>query len=827
MRLNNRISGWVVSVLAVIVIAFALGCTGGGGGISRIPTPDDGEMYYEPVDFDEPGKIITDPDGNEIVSDRIWVLFKDGVEQNIKDSIIVGVGGRIVGAIPAIPEFNFCYIEVQTSTYEELEEIINQLKNNPDVETAEILPIMEIDLTCVTDVCNNYSIDDEEVWGFYRINMDATWRLLENEGIYTVNSPQKIKVAVIDTGVDTIHPDLKDNLVSESEWVDFVRTYIYVNEPEHSHGTHVAGIIAGVVNGEKLNGVAYRAQILPIKVGGKWGTRRVSPDAVVMGIAWAILKEAHVINLSLSVNREVLKQLQTVIYGAYNMKGIVIVSSAGNDSRDASNYLPSSLPEVISVGATRKTVDIFGERANFSNYSIDENLDVLTVAAPGNKIYSTIPSVIVGHNNYDYKNGTSMATPFVSGLAALLLHIDDSLSPEEVRNILIDTADLISVESSDGTPLVWRRINAYRAVSSIIYPSQGTISGSVRDAVTHDPLQDVSVDVYSEDSLIAMGETDANGIYSLLVPAGSGYEIEFSKAGYLTSKYFNITVEADTTTYLEAVLQIDTAYAGPGNVSGQILNALDGMGVSGLTINLREGINVTTGLIIATTTTQAGGSYGFTNLNAGHYTAAVSGVGWNTAYFTVICIGGTTTANQDATITPILAEGETRIVLTWTYPPSDLDSHLTGPIPGSINRFHVYWAARGSITTSPYARLDLDNVSRQTDNRPETITIYQQFDGVYRYSVHNYSNRSSTYSYALSNSNAQVRVYRGGNLIATFNVPANQEGTLWTVFELNDDIITPINAMSYHSSSGTIMSFPHVRWIETDAELMRNLPVKR
>jgi len=357
-------------------------------------------------------------------------------------------------------------------------------------------------------------------------------------------------------------------------------------------------------------------------------------------------------------------------------------------------------------------------------------------------------------------------------------------------------------------------------------PTQGVISGGVKDAITQSPLEDVSINVYSQSSLISTGTTNSNGTYSLSVLSGSGYRVEFSKAGYLPAIYYNVSVEDNTTTYLEVVLQIDTAHSGTGNVSGRILNALNGIGVSDLTVNLREGINVTTGTIVAITSTGINGSYSFTNLDAGNYTAEASGTGYNTTYFTIICIGGATTANQDATITPILSSGETRIILTWGATPSDLDSHLTGPLPDGT-RFHMFYPYAEANWGSPwpeYVTLDLDDI---TSYGPETTTILRQINGIYRYSVHDYTNRYSSSSTALSNSSAQVRVYRGIDFVATYNVPSNQGGTLWTVFELSGDTITPVNTMSYESNPASIQSIFGIGTIETDAPLMMNLPPKR
>ena len=105
------------------------------------------------------------------------------------------------------------------------------------------------------------------------------------------------------------------------------------------------------------------------------------------------------------------------------------------------------------------------------------------------------------------------------------------------------------------------------------------------------------------------------------------------------------------------------------------------------------------------------------------------------------------------------------------------------------------------IKVAPAPGLDLDDVSSYG---PETTTLYEQINGTYRFSVHDYTNRNSTYSLALSNSSAQVRVYDNSGLIANYNVPPNNEGTLWTVFELNNGTITPINTFSYVSDPGGV-----------------------
>ena len=258
---------------------------------------------------------------------------------------------------------------------------------------------------------------------------------------------------------------------------------------------------------------------------------------------------------------------------------------------------------------------------------------------------------------------------------------------------------------------------------------------------------------------------------------------------------------------------------GIGSFAGAVFNALTGQAVPGLGIHVRPGMNNRTGGTIAETTTDLNGEYQVSYVPAGMYTIEVGGTGYQTGYFSAICLENTSTGNQNGTVTPLLDSDEIRIVLSWGSSPSDLDSHLTGPIDGSSSRFHVYYPSsnRGSLTTAPYAYLDRDDVDRYG---PETITITEVLEGVYRYSVHNYTDRNSSSSDSLAYSSAHVDVYFGSDLWRSFDVPS-QPGTLWTVFEYSDGEMTDINTMSYESNPASVQ-----KSLSTDAQLLRELPPK-
>jgi hypothetical protein len=352
-------------------------------------------------------------------------------------------------------------------------------------------------------------------------------------------------------------------------------------------------------------------------------------------------------------------------------------------------------------------------------------------------------------------------------------------------------------------------------------PLDSAISGMVKDAVNKSPLQGVQVKLSSNGAFSQEVVTDSDGKYLFeSLEAKSGYSISFLISGYLTENYNGIETEANATKYLETVLQIDTQHSGVGNISGTISSALDGNGVSGLTINFRKGVNVTSGNIVKSSTTEADGLYTASDLEAGSYTGEIFGSGYQTNYFTVVVLGGGTNDEQNGTINPILVEGEIRIVLTWGTSPSDLDSHLTGPISNSSERFHVYFGELGSINGSPYSNLDVDDTSGEG---PETVTIRKQLSGVYRYYVHDFSNGGSTSSRALADSSAKVKVYKGSGLVAEYNVP-NKEGTLWSVIEISGNQIKPINTVSYDLSfTGGLRRGTNN---EIDASLFDNLKPK-
>jgi subtilisin len=275
-------------------------------------------------------------------------------------------------------------------------------------------------------------------WGIDRIDAEWVWD--------DANKPATgdgVTVAVIDTGIDKDHSDLKDNIVGGYNLVvQKGRLNTNAWDDDNGHGTHVAGTIAAVDNNLGVVGVAPDAGLYGIKVLNKRGSGYMTD--VIDGILWAATVNVgsggspdyiDVISMSLSGPKS--SSLASAITYASG-QGIVIVAASGNDYASSVSY-PSAYPEVISVGAT----DSSDRVASFSNYG-----PKLDFVAPGVSVLSTYKN-----DGYATGSGTSMATPHVSGIVALLL--EAGVTPANVYDALKNSVDPLSAyDSKDGHGLV-------------------------------------------------------------------------------------------------------------------------------------------------------------------------------------------------------------------------------------------------------------------------------------------------------------------------------------------------------------------------------------
>ncbi|MDW7774762.1 MAG: S8 family peptidase [Methanosarcinales archaeon] len=259
-------------------------------------------------------------------------------------------------------------------------------------------------------------------WGVYKVNAPAIWNNTTGSGV---------KIAIIDTGISNKHPDLTVsggiNLVGTStskKWND-----------DNGHGTHVAGIIGARNNSIGVLGVAPGAELYAVKVLDQFGGGSISD--VVEGIEWAVQNDMDIISMSLGTTEysQALNDSSTSAYHA----GILLVASAGNNGDGNPNtndvMYPARFESVIAISAIDQ-----------NNMAVSWSADgsEVELAAPGVGIYSTWLD-----GGYRSMSGTSIAAPFVSGVAALMLQNNGGASPDEVRAAMADGAVDLGVPGRD------------------------------------------------------------------------------------------------------------------------------------------------------------------------------------------------------------------------------------------------------------------------------------------------------------------------------------------------------------------------------------------
>lgn len=289
-------------------------------------------------------------------------------------------------------------------------------------------------------------------WGLGKINAPAAWER-------TTGSPNVV-VAVIDTGIDLDHPELASLLVQGMDMVDLgpnpkapagfrfegdFQTRDNVPQDEVGHGTHVAGTIACLSNNNRdVAGVTWQCRLMPVKVLTRLvniskpiDVRGIGSSAdIAAGIRWAVDNGARVLNLSLGSETDAQVERDAIAYAI--ARGAVVCAAMGNGGVNAPISYPAAYPGVVAVGA----INISNQRAGFSQ--VGAHIDVV---APGVDILSTVWNDSVGT-----MSGTSMASPHVAGVAALVLSCNSSLTGDQVADILRQTAQPLRDAPGDPIP---------------------------------------------------------------------------------------------------------------------------------------------------------------------------------------------------------------------------------------------------------------------------------------------------------------------------------------------------------------------------------------
>jgi thermitase len=365
------------------------------------------------------------------VPDEVLVKFQPGTPGQVRTSVHRQHGGAVRDHISALD------VDVVAVPAGAVLQRVAAYSRNPNVSYAEPNFIAQAVLTPSDPYFGRQ-------WGLNNTGQtggtpDADMDVAEAWDI-TMGVPTQ-RIAILDTGIDQDHEDLP-NIVLQRNFTSS-RTL----DDKYGHGTHCAGISAAPMNGRGVVGTAPGASLMNGKVLGDNGFGSYS--AIADGITWATDNGATVISMSLGGSSDSATMRNAVNY-AWN-KNVVVVAAAGNEGSSSPSY-PGFYANCIAVAAT----DHKDVKASFSNYG-----SWVDVAAPGVEIFATLPNHNnrIGPKNYGYLSGTSMATPHVAGVVALIRSRYPLWSNAEVRSRLESTC-----QNNGNTGSFRGRVNAQNAV---------------------------------------------------------------------------------------------------------------------------------------------------------------------------------------------------------------------------------------------------------------------------------------------------------------------------------------------------------------------------
>lgn len=483
--------------------------------VNKIPTTTQAEESFPSGERTPSGNLGLSPD----TSSRLVVKLNPETDPK---QVAQNVQAEILRQGP----LDYLTLAVPSQRMSESIEILRQTPGVLNVNPVQKMKTTEITAPHVTDPYY------PKQWGLSKAEVQKAWGLGA--------TGQGITIATIDTGIDVNHPDLKNNLVEGYNAITR-KTGLTAVQDNNGHGTHVAGVTAAGLNGEGVVGVAYQAKIMPIKAMNQLGEG--TDDVVADGIIWAADHKAQIINLSLGAKEETHILRDAIQYA--QAKGALLVAAAGNKEENLSNNsiaFPAAEPGVLAVTAT----DQRDQLASFSLTGPQASL-----AAPGVDIYSDYWQNRSGYASID---GTSMASPFVAGVAALVWGTHPELTAEQVKILLENSALDLGTLGRD-SEYGFGRVNAYWAVRFAAQPENlptpanlswagGTVVGEVGQeprmtAVLTVPSRTFGKDPEKRVSVELNSLKEAPDFPQEIIPAGDGISIQWDS---LSQKTLRLTV---------------------------------------------------------------------------------------------------------------------------------------------------------------------------------------------------------------------------------------------------------------------------------------------
>ena len=381
----------------------------GKGTVSANDMQEEAVFEAEKSSKNGSGEALEGTEGVDYASGEIILVLEDA---GIATLSLEGIEEEVTGDDEGI---QFAVMDIDDDM--SVEEAVDFYSEVPGVAYAQPNYIYELEEPEMQGEAANDPAYYEQ-WYLDYLNMEQAWSLMESVPC------RKVRVAVIDSGIDLYHEDINAN-VNAALCVNSVTTDYPRMSSDYSvngHGTHIAGIIGAVTgNGQGVSGISNNyAEIIAIQ---SHDGKNMLSSYVVNAIQYAADHDADIINMSMGMNQED-RLLKEAMEKAYN-QGILIVCSAGNDGTDRKHY-PSAYSSAIGVIATVES----GTKRSDASYGTDN-----FISAPGDRILSTLPN-----DRYGYMGGSSMSSGVVSGVAAAVWAANPSLSVEEVKTILAGTA---------------------------------------------------------------------------------------------------------------------------------------------------------------------------------------------------------------------------------------------------------------------------------------------------------------------------------------------------------------------------------------------------
>lgn len=369
------------------------------------------------------------------VADQILVQFKESASSAERHTLLQTLGLKSEGQIALAGN------HLVNANEGDMASTIRALNAHELVEYAE--PDYIYSAYRVEQAPTSASLipDDEQYdlqWGLEQIRAPEAWAISTGS--------DEVVIAIVDTGVELNHSDLAAKIVTGNT---FVRRTSSAND-DSGHGTHVASVAAGQSNNQTgVAGVSWHARIMPVKVLNRFGFGRTSD--IANGIEWAVNNGADIINLSLGGSEPSNRLRQAVEYA--DDHGVLVIAAVGNEYQSGSPIsYPAAYDTVLAVGASDRNDRHADEFSSSGSY--------LDVVAPGEDIQGAFLN-----DTYESYTGTSMASPSVAGLAALLLAVDPDFTTTELMSLIRDTA--FDLESSGWDELTgYGRIDAAAALSA-------------------------------------------------------------------------------------------------------------------------------------------------------------------------------------------------------------------------------------------------------------------------------------------------------------------------------------------------------------------------